>query len=138
MDNTGSTNPADKLVLIVDDDPSIRELLKILVNKDGFKTEMAEDGKEGLEKARALKPDLILLDLMLPKSGGYEILRELQNEATEEIPIIVISARVMDPSTRDMIRNERNVKDFAEKPIKHQLLLARMHQLLKTRPVKKP
>jgi len=137
MENFGNENPADKLVLIVDDDKGIRELLEIIVKKEGFKTELAEDGEEGLEKARSLSPDIILLDLMLPRSGGYEIVRGLQNEGTAAIPIIIISARNMDRSTKEMITNEPNVRDFIEKPLKTHMLTARLHQLMKTRPAGK-
>lgn len=128
------SNSADKLVLIVDDDKGIREMLEIIVRKEGFKTELSEDGEDALDKARTILPDIILLDLMLPKSGGYEILRELQSGETAGIPIIIMTARVLDPSTSDMFRHESNVREFIEKPIKPQVLVALMHQLLKTRP----
>ena len=67
---------AGKLVLIVDDEKGIRELLEILMQRDGLKTALAEDGKEALEKIHSLTPDLVLLDLMLPGYGGFEVLRE--------------------------------------------------------------
>ena len=78
--------------------------------------------EEALTKARAVNPDLILLDLMLPKFGGFEILRELQSDETGDIPIVIITGRYTDRSTSDMIKQEPNVRDFIEKPVKPQIL----------------
>jgi two-component system response regulator AdeR len=135
MDNTdGFARPADKLVLIVDDDESVRELIEFIVKKEGFRTERAADGEEALTKARGVNPDLILLDLMLPKYGGFEILRELQSDETGGIPIVIITGRYTDRSTSDMIKQEPNVKDFIEKPVKPQILTALIHKILRTQP----
>ena len=126
--------PADKLVLIVDDDDSVRDLLEFVIKKEGFRIEKAADGEEALNKARSANPDLILLDLMLPKFGGFEILRELQGDDTGGIPIIIITGRYTDRSTSDMIKQEPNVKDFIEKPVKPQILTALVHKILRTQP----
>ncbi len=127
--------PADKLILIVDDDDSVRELLEFIVKKEGFRIDKASDGEEALSKARTTNPDLILLDLMLPKFGGFEILRELQSDDTGTIPIVIITGRYTDRSTSDMIKQEPNVRDFIEKPVKPQILTSLIHKLLKTQPV---
>lgn len=134
METTGFSNPADKLVLVVDDDESVRELIEFVVKKEGFRVEKAVDGEEALQKARQISPDLILLDLMLPKFGGFEILRELQSDETSGIPIIIITGRYTERSTSDMIKQEPNVKDFIEKPVKPQALAAAIHKILKTQP----
>ncbi|HAT71316.1 MAG TPA: hypothetical protein DCS63_00690 [Elusimicrobia bacterium] len=135
MENSsGFGRPADKLVLIVDDDESVRELIEFIVKKEGFRTEKASDGEEALAKARAVNPDIILLDLMLPRFGGFEILRELQSDETGGIPIIIITGRYTDRSTSDMIKQEPNVKDFIEKPVKPQILTALIHKFLNTQP----
>ena len=134
MENTVFGRPADKLVLIVDDDESVRELLEFIVKKEGFRIEKASDGEEALTKARAVNPDIILLDLMLPKYGGFEILRELQTDETSGIPIVIITGRYTDRSTSDMIKQEPNVRDFIEKPVKPQILTSLIHKLLKTQP----
>ncbi|MBU2574679.1 MAG: response regulator [Elusimicrobia bacterium] len=134
MENPGFLNPADKLVLIVDDDESVRDLLEFVIKKEGFRIEKAVDGEDALNKARHSSPDLILLDLMLPKFGGFEILRELQSDETANIPIIIITGRYIDRSTSEMIRQEPNVKDFFEKPVKPQLIAALLHKILKTQP----
>jgi len=135
MENTPVfSRPADKLVLIVDDDDSVRDLIEFIVRKEGFRIEKAADGEEALAKARATNPDLILLDLMLPKFGGFEILRELQSDETGSIPIVIITGRYTDHSTSDMIKQEPNVRDFLEKPVRPQVLTALIHKLLKTQP----
>jgi len=134
MENQDLSNPADKLVLIVDDDSSVRELLEFLIKKEGFQLDSAADGEEALRKSREISPDLILLDLMLPKLGGFEILRELQSDATAGIPIVIITGRYTERTTSEMIKQEPNVIEFIEKPLKPQILIAAMHKILKTRP----
>jgi two-component system response regulator AdeR len=138
MENTSAfAKPADKLVLVVDDDDSVRELLEFIVKKEGFRVEKAADGEEALNMARTINPDIILLDLMLPKYGGFEILRELQGDDTGSIPIVIITGRYTDRSTSDMIKQEPNVRDFIEKPVKPQALSALLHKLLHTQPAPK-
>lgn len=133
MENSRAAKPADKLVLIVDDDKDIRDLLSIIISKEGFRVALAQDGEEAQAKARSLLPDLVLLDLMLPKSSGFETLHELQEDETAKIPIIVMTGRQLDPSTAEMIKREGNVRDFIGKPIKTEELIAQLHRLLNTR-----
>jgi DNA-binding response OmpR family regulator len=133
-DAVEATPAGEKLVLIVDDDDSVRELLEFVVKKEGFRVVTAADGEEGLRKIQELLPHLVILDLMLPKYGGFEILRALQNGATAVIPIIVVTGRYSDRSTTEMIRQESNVVDFMEKPIKPPVLAMNLHRILKTRP----
>lgn len=133
-DRPGCGNPEEKLILIVDDDESVWDLLYYIVRKEGFKVEKATDGQEALDKTRLLHPQLILLDLMLPKSGGYEILRELQYGDTAGIPIVLVSGRSMDHTTQEILKQEPNVKGFMEKPVTPQVLAALLHTLLKTCP----
>ena len=134
MPEPESVKNSGKLVLIVDDDESIVELLEFMVQKEGFRTAKALDGEEGLRQAQALTPDLILLDLMLPLCGGYEVLRRLQSGETAKIPVIVITGRSADRTTKDMIRQEANVVEFMEKPVKAAVLAMAIHGILKTRP----
>jgi len=134
MENSSFSNPADKLVLIVDDEENIRELLEFVVKKEGFRVDRAVDGEEALSKARQASPDIILLDLMHPKFGGFEILRELQGDGTANIPIVVITGRYTDRLTSEMIRREPNVRDFIVKPVKPQIIAALLHKLLNTQP----
>ncbi|MDA8130027.1 MAG: response regulator [Elusimicrobia bacterium] len=127
--------PSSKTVLIVEDDRGVMELLKIVLAREGFKVTEAIDGEEALQKARQEPPpDLILLDLMLPKSGGFEVVRELQDENTGGIPVVIMTGRAMDRSTSEMILHEANVREYLEKPVKPAALCALLHKLLNTRP----
>ncbi len=130
------SEPSTKIILIVDDDENIRELLELLLKREGFNIEKAEDGKKAIEKAKKIKPDLIILDLMLPVYGGFEILRELQSDENGKIPIIIITGKYMDRTLREMIIMEPNVKSLIEKPIKHEVLITTVHNILKTNPKK--
>ena len=121
-----------KTILIVDDDDGIREYLEILIKREGFNTQTAPTGKVAKDLSKALKPDLIILDLMLPGYGGFEILRELQmDEETAKIPIIVITGKYIDRTTAEMIKMEPNVFDFLEKPIKNDILISLIYKALK-------
>ncbi|MBI5201076.1 MAG: response regulator [Elusimicrobia bacterium] len=128
------TNPAlrEKVVMIVDDDDSVRELLEYVVKKEGFSVVKAVDGEEALAKIASLPPAVILLDLMLPRYGGYEVLRKLQHGPTADIPIIIITGRYTERTTTEMIRQESNVVEFLEKPIKTNVLASLLHRILKT------
>ena len=120
--------------MIVDDDDSVRELLEYVVKKEGFAVVKAVDGEEALLKIQSLPPAVILLDLMLPRYGGYEVLRKLQNGSTADIPINVITGRYTERTTTEMIRQESNVVEFLEKPIKTNVLASLLHRILKTEP----
>lgn len=119
-----------KTVLVIDDDEGIRELLTFLVKKEGYKAEVAVDGEDGYRKAEALNPDLIVLDLMMPRYGGFEVLRQLQSGGLTKIPIVVVTGRYTDRSTSEMIRQESNVVDFIEKPLKPAAFSATLARLL--------
>lgn len=122
--------PVGKLVLLVDDDESLLDLMDHIVKKDGFRTERAVDGVEALAKVAALDPDAIVLDFMLPGMGGYEALRELQSRGYGHIPIIVVTGRAMDAKSIEMVRQEQNVKDFLQKPVRPAMLTAALHRVL--------
>ncbi|MEK7388604.1 MAG: response regulator [Elusimicrobiota bacterium] len=126
----GAPGDKDNLVLIIDDDDGVRELLLFLVRKEGYRADAAYDGEDGLKKAERLSPDLIILDLMLPRHGGFELLRQLQGSELSKIPIIVITGRYTDRATADMICQESNVVEFLEKPIKQNALAATLRRIL--------
>jgi DNA-binding response OmpR family regulator len=127
-------DPADKLILLVDDDESILDLLEHVIKKEGFRVERAVDGPEAMRKVEALKPSLIVLDFMLPGLGGFEVLKELQMGDARGTPVVVITGRKIDRQTIDMIRQESNVRDYVEKPIKPAALATLLHRHLRTRP----
>lgn len=79
-------------ILIVEDDKFLRELISRKLLSEGFKIEEAIDGEEGLAKAKEVKPDLILLDLILPGLDGFEVLRRMKdNPSTSSIPVLILS-----------------------------------------------
>jgi two-component system, OmpR family, response regulator ResD len=138
MDETPLSPPGDKLVLLVDDDESLLDLMEHVVKAEGFRTDRAEDGPEALRKAAARPPDLLILDMMLPGLGGYEVLRQLQASGQGDIPIIIVTGRQMDPKGIELIRQESNVKEFLEKPVRPAVLTSTLHRLLQTQPKNAP
>jgi CheY-like chemotaxis protein len=138
METPPQGTPASKLVLLVDDDESLLDLMDHVVKLEGFRTERAEDGPEALRKAQALTPDIILLDMMLPGLGGYEVLRQLQAAGCGDIPIIIVTGRQMDSQGVELIRQESNVKEFMEKPVRPAVLASTLHRLLNTLPTRSP
>ena len=119
-----------KLVLIIDDDEGVRELFSFLVKKEGYRVACGVDGEDGYQKAESLRPDLIVLDLMMPRYGGFEVLRQLQSSDLSRTPILIVTGRYTDRSTAEMIRQESNVVDFLEKPLKPSVLSALLNRLL--------
>lgn len=134
MDDLPLAAPSEKLILLVDDDESLLDLMEHVVKNEGFRTDRAEDGPEALRKTGALNPDLILLDMMLPGLGGYEVLRQLQGAGHGDIPIIIVTGRQMDPKGIDLIKQESNVKEFMAKPVRPAVLASVLHRLLHTQP----
>ena len=133
-DESGLVPSSEKLIMVVDDDDGIRDMLGFVIKREGFRVATAVDGEDGLAKIQASMPDLVLLDLMLPRYGGFEVLRRLQEGDTSRIPIIIITGRYTDRTTVEMIRQESNVMDFLEKPLKPQALALSLHKILKTLP----
>ena len=125
------TTESERLVLVVDDDEGIRELLSMLIKKEGWRVETAEDGADGERKALALKPDLIVLDLMLPRYGGFELLKQLQGTELSRTPIVIVTGRYTDRSTTEMIRQESNVVELLEKPVKATRFILALQRILR-------
>ena len=102
-----------KKVLIIDDDRSTLTLLQSFLGDKGLETQVALDGIEGLEKARQWGPDLILLDVMMPRMDGYGFLHETKKDpALRKLPIVVLTAREM---MRDVFV-QAGIRDFIVKP----------------------
>ena len=78
-------------ILLVDDDPNIRQLVNLYLDKEGFEVEMADRGDTAVEEFRKLPPDLILLDVMLPGMDGYQVLKNVRKAGN--IPVIMVTAR---------------------------------------------
>ncbi len=93
QDTAGNPDPGRRRILIVDDDPLIRHIVVAALAKDGYEIEEADSGAEGMAKARAIQPDLVLLDVMMPDLDGYEVCFKLRsNPATVNIPIVMLTA----------------------------------------------
>ena len=112
----------DKLILIVDDEKNITDILKFILEKDGYRTITAYDGPEGLEKALSENPDLILLDVMLPGMDGFEVCRTVR--AKRNTPIIMLTAR--DEEVDKVLGLELGADDYITKPFSNRELLARV------------
>ena len=108
----------NKKAFIVDDDPNIVELFRHILEKENLEVSTALDGEEALEKIPVARPDIIILDLMLPKQGGFQVLKSLQqNENTKNIPVLIITGKFSDGTTYDFIKSQPNVRGFYSKPI---------------------
>ena len=119
-------------ILIADDNHQNCELLDAYLLDEGYETFMAYDGKETLEKVAEIEPDLILLDIMMPKLSGYEVCAQLkQSEENRDIPILVITA------LSEMGDIEKSVQagcdDFLTKPVNRIELTTRVRSLLRVR-----
>jgi len=117
-------------VLIVDDEPGIIEMLTMRLEACDYQVISASDGQEGLDKARTEKPDLIILDLMLPKIDGYKVCRMLKfDERHKQIPIILFTARAQESDIK--LGEEVGADAYITKPFEPDILLAKVDQLLK-------
>jgi len=103
-----------KSILLVDDDLTLREMYSERLKAEGFSVEMARDGEEALRKATDLKPNLILLDVMMPKINGLDVLKRLKEQPdTGEIPVIVLTALIQDREKMESIT--RGADDYIVK-----------------------
>ena len=122
--------PEDRpLVLVADDDDDIRSLVIFRLERSGYRTVVARDGEEALALALERRPDLAVLDVMMPKLDGYEVTRRLRREdATRAMPVILLTARVQDA---DVARGfESGADDYIRKPFSPQELCARVQAIL--------
>lgn len=116
-------------ILLVDDEPSIVKMVGKRLEVEGFRVLIAVDGQEGLDKARAEHPDLIILDLMLPKMNGYEVCTALkQDPQHQKIPIILFTAKAQEKDEKMGLECGANA--YVRKPFRAQELLERIRSLL--------
>jgi len=113
-----------KKILIVEDDRALQNALVEILSKEGYETVSAFDGEEGIQKAKTEKPDLVLLDLILPKKDGYEVLAEIKKDQSDDIPVLILTnleeidnvQKALDLGARTfMVKSDFSLKDIIEK-----------------------
>lgn len=119
-----------KRILVVDDERDLLEMVTLRLKAQGYEVITACDGEQGLDKARREKPDLIILDLMLPKIDGYKVCRMLKfDEKYKKIPIIMFTARAQDKDEK--LGFEVGADAYLNKPFDPDFFLAKIEELIK-------
>ena len=124
-------------ILVVDDDPDILEAISLILDAHGYQIVSARDGIEALNKLKEEKPDLMILDLMMPRLDGFGVCKELKDPRWSKyshIPIIILSSVRQDASRRRYELEtgvQLDVDDYVEKPIEHNILLERVEKVLR-------
>ena len=123
-------NETKKKILIVDDEIDIVETLKFILEDAGYQCYCAFDGEEGLNLAREIMPDLMILDVMMPKINGYKISRLLKyDNKYKNIPIMMITARSQDEDK--LIGEETGVNEYTTKPFEIDYVVKKVNEYLK-------
>ena len=123
-------------ILVVDDDPDILEAISLILEARGYQVVTARDGVDALSKLKEEKPDLMILDLMMPRLDGFGVCKELKDPRWSKyahIPIIILSSVRQDASRRRYELEtgvQLDVDDYVEKPIEHNILLERVEKVL--------
>ena len=116
-------------ILLVDDEPSIVKMVGKRLEIEGFDVLVAMDGQDGLSKAQTERPDLIVLDLMLPKLNGYEVCTMLKQDARyQKIPVVLFTARAQEKDEK--LGMECGANAFVRKPFRSQELLEKIQTLI--------
>jgi len=116
-------------ILVVDDEVNITQILEFSIGAEGYEVITAANGEEAINKARREQPDLIILDVMMPKIDGYEACRILKaNPLTKGIPVVLLTAKGRDIDKR--LGYEVGATDYIIKPFSPNKLVDRIHQLL--------
>jgi DNA-binding response OmpR family regulator len=119
-------------ILLIDDDEGLSELFLLFMPKKGFRAAAAGDGEAGLAKLPIFRPHLIVLDIMMPKLNGFEVLHRLPGTEFANIPVILMTG-YSDPSNQEIARKEPNVVDFLQKPVEYEALAQRIKAVLADR-----
>jgi DNA-binding response OmpR family regulator len=124
-------------ILLVDDDPDILDAISMILESQGYQVVTARDGVEGLANLKAEKPDLMILDLLMPNMDGFAVCKELQDPRWakyRDIPILILTSVREEASRRRYELEtglELDVDDYVEKPVSPDILLERVGRLIK-------
>ena len=124
---------ATQTVLVVEDEESFVEALQVGLKREGFRVEVARDGMQALDMFDLVKPDLVLLDVMLPKVSGIDVCRQLRKRS--QVPIIMVTAKAAEIDT--VVGLEVGADDYVTKPYRLRELVARMRAVLRRAPLDK-
>ena len=114
-------------ILVVDDEKNIVQLARLYLGNEGFQVEEAYDGRQALDKARSVSPDLIVLDIMMPEMDGISVCKELRK--TSNVPVIILTAR--DDDVDKIVGLEVGADDYVTKPFNPRELVARVKAVLR-------
>ena len=121
-----------KKILVADDEAVLVKMIRLRLEANGFVVLTAADGEDALDKAQRERPDLIILDLMLPKMDGYQVCASLKSDpGCRSVPIVILSARAQD--TDKKMGEEAGASAYITKPFDTKELLAKIHELLDTK-----
>ncbi len=116
---------ANKKILVIDDDPTLLKMVQPFLESHGFAVTVALDGDEGIEKLKAEQPDLIILDVQMPRMNGYAFIFEMKRlEGAKKIPVIVLTAK---EKMAEIFKAE-GVKEYITKPFKPEVLLSNINK----------
>ncbi|HEX7031072.1 MAG TPA: response regulator, partial [Gammaproteobacteria bacterium] len=117
------------VVLIVDDSPTEVHVLKTHLEKNGFDTVIAEDGESGLKLAKESKPDLIIMDVVMPGMSGFQATRQLAKDpATQDIPVVIVTTK--DQETDKVWGMRQGAYDYIVKPVTEKQLVDKVNEAL--------
>lgn len=129
--NAAAANSTTQTVLVVEDEESFIEALQIGLKREGFRVEVARDGLQALDLFDIIRPDLVLLDVMLPKVSGVDVCRQLRKRS--QVPIIMVTAKAAEIDT--VVGLEVGADDYIAKPYRLRELVARMRAVLRRAPL---
>ena len=127
MNPPSAPAPDAPTILVVEDEPSFIEALEIGLGREGFRVEVATDGIDALQRFRAVQPDLVLLDVMLPRASGVDVCRQIRSQSA--VPIIMVTAKSSEIDT--VVGLEVGADDYVTKPYRIRELIARIRAQLR-------
>lgn len=120
----------NKKILIVDDEPDILEIIQYNLFKEGYTIEKAKDGLEALDKAKIFKPDLIILDIMMPRMNGVEVCKTLRSKPEYDDTLIIFLTAMSDEASQ-VLGLETGADDYVNKPISPKVLVSRVNAIFR-------